>query len=168
MAKALVENETAPVDVVPPGRVRDRARDGLRRARRQDQPKEKRSKEASPARRPSERRYHQTIRRVDLWSVLNISICFYLCALVVVLAAGMVLWWIATTFGAIDSVEKLVGDFIGSDDFELLSWRILRGATLIGLVMVCLMVVVTTLGAAFYNLFSELLGGIEVTVVEDD
>ncbi len=168
MAKALVENETAPVDVVPPGRVRERAREGLRRARRQEQRKEKGRTAASPGRRTSERRYHQTIRRVDLWSVLKISICFYLCALVVVIAAGMVLWWIATTFGAIDSVEKLVGDFIGSDDFELLSWRILRGATLIGLVMVCLMVVTTVLGAAFYNLFSELLGGIEITVVEDD
>ena len=118
--------------------------------------------------RPTERRYHQTIRRVDLWSVVKISICFYLCALVVVIAAGVVLWWIATTLGAIDSVEKLVGDLIGSKDFVFMSWRILRGATLIGLVMVCVMVVVTVLAAAFYNLFSELLGGVEITVVEDE
>ena len=42
------------------------------------------------------------------------------------------------------------------------------GATLVGLVIVCLMVVCTVLAAAFYNLFSELLGGIEVTVVEEE
>ena len=41
----------------------------------------------------------------------------------------------------------------------------LRGATLIGLVVVCLLSRVTVLAAAFYNLFSELLGGVEVTVV---
>ena len=44
----------------------------------------------------------------------------------------------------------------------------LRGATLVGLVVVCLLVVITVLAAAFYNLFSELLGGIEVTVVEEE
>ena len=31
-----------------------------------------------------------------------------------------------------------------------------------------LLVVITVLAAAFYNLFSELIGGIEVTVVEDE
>ena len=41
-----------------------------------------------------ERRYRQTIRKVDLWSVLKISICFYVMALAVILFAGIVLWWI--------------------------------------------------------------------------
>jgi len=105
---------------------------------------------------------------VDLWSVLKISICFYLCALVVLLAASMFLWWIASAFGAVSNVEEFVGELIGSSDFELLTWRILRGATLIGLVMVCLMVVTTVVGAALYNLFSEILGGVELTVVEEE
>jgi hypothetical protein len=33
---------------------------------------------------------------------------------------------------------------------------------------VCLSVVVTVVGAAFYNLFAEIMGGIEITVVEED
>ena len=36
------------------------------------------------------------------------------------------------------------------------------------LVVVCLLTVITVIAAAFYNLFSELLGGIEVTVVEQE
>ena len=40
--------------------------------------------------------------------------------------------------------------------------------TLIGLVIVCVLVVITVLAAAFYNLFSELIGGLEVTVVEHE
>ena len=44
---------------------------------------------ARPKLRPSyERQYRQTIR-VDLWSVLKISICFYLSALIVLLVAGV-------------------------------------------------------------------------------
>ena len=116
-----------------------------------------------------ERRYRQTIRRVDLWSVLKISICFYLSALIVLIVSGMVLWWIASTAGIIGNLEDFVGDLIGSDDeFEFLSWEVLRASTLVGLVWVCLMVVVTVLAAAFSTLFSELLGGVEVTVVEDE
>jgi hypothetical protein len=119
-------------------------------------------------RRPMERRYRQTIRSVDLWTVLKISVCFYLCGLIVALGACMVLWWIASGLGVINNIENFVGDLLGSDDFEFLSWRILRGATLVGLVVVCLQVVCTVLAAAFYNLFSELLGGIEMTVVEEE
>jgi hypothetical protein len=119
-------------------------------------------------RRPMERRYRQTIRSVDLWTVLKISVCFYLCGLIVSLGALIVLWWIASGLGVIHNIENFVGDLLGSDSFEFLSWRILRGATLVGLVIVCLQVVCTVLAAAFYNLFSELLGGIEITVVEEE
>lgn len=117
-----------------------------------------------------ERRYRQTVRRVDLWSVLKISVCFHLTALIVVLFAGVVLWWIASAAGIIGNVETFVADLIGneSDDFEFLSWEVLRASTLVGLVFVSIMVVMTTLAAAFYNLFAELIGGVEVTVVEDE
>ena len=46
--------------------------------------------------------------------------------------------------------------------------EVLRASTLVGLVVVSLMVVCTVLAAAFYNLFSSVLGGIEVTVVEEE
>ncbi len=127
---------------------------------------------AKPARssvttRPVERRYRQTVRRVDLWSVLKVAVCFYLCALVVALGASVVLWTLARGAGAIDNVEGFMDD-LGFQDFEFLSWRILRAATLIGLVVSALATILTVLAAAFYNLFSELVGGIEITVVEEE
>jgi hypothetical protein len=114
-----------------------------------------------------ERRYHQVVRRVDLWSVLKVSLCFYLCALVVALGAGMVLWMIASGANVVDNVESFMDD-LGFADFKFLSWRILKAATLIGLVLVALGTMLTVLAAAFYNLFSELVGGVEITVVEQD
>ncbi len=129
--------------------------------------KPRRKRVASP-RQVFERRYVQTIRSVDLWSVLKVSICFYMCALIVMLVAGVMLWWIASAAGVVSSVESFVGQLVNNKDFKLLSWEVLRAATLIGLVIVCLLTVVTVLAAAFYNLFSELLGGIEVTVVEQE
>jgi hypothetical protein len=115
-----------------------------------------------------ERRYRQTVRSVDLWSVLKISICFYLCGLIVTLMAGVFLWVIASAFGVIENVESFFGDLLNSNDFHFLSWGVLQSATLVGLVLVCLMVVSTVIAAAFYNLFSDLLGGIEIDVVEEE
>jgi len=128
----------------------------------------KRAKRAATPRQVYERRYVQTIRSVDLWSVLKVSICFYLCALIVMLVASVMLWWIASAAGVISSVESFIGELVSNKDFRLLSWQVLRAATLIGLVGVCILTVLTVLAAAFYNLFSELLGGVEVTVVEQE
>ena len=117
-----------------------------------------------------ERRYVQTVRSIDLWSVLKVSICFYLCALLVMLLAGVLLWWIASAAGVVGNVEHLVGELVSNkkNGFHFLSWEVLRAATLIGLVMVCILTVITVLAAAFYNLFAELLGGVEITVVEQE
>ena len=78
-------------------RVGSRQRRPRARARR----KRRRKRTASPQQVVYERRYRQTVRSVDLWSVLKISLCFYLCALIVMLVAGVVLWWIASAVGAV-------------------------------------------------------------------
>jgi hypothetical protein len=100
--------------------------------------------------------------------VLKISLCFYMSALIVMLLAGVVLWWIASAVGAIHNIEDFVGKIVDDPHFHFLSFEVLRGATLIGLVIVCVLVVLTVLAAAFYNLFSELTGGLEVMVVEHE
>jgi Transmembrane domain of unknown function (DUF3566) len=122
----------------------------------------------APVGRTSRRSYRQTITKVDLWSVLKISTCFYLGALIVVLASAIGLWEIARIAGVIDSIQHFMRQLLGSNDFTFLSWRLLRGFTLIGLVIVCLSVVVTVVAAAFYNLFAEIMGGVVITVVEED
>lgn len=155
---------SAPVDEDPSPDGAARRRRGRReRAQQPQQPKGRVA--GAPL---NERRYHQTIRRIDLWSVLKLSTCFYLCGLVVVLVALMVLWWIASGLGLISNLESFISDSTGLEDFEFLSWQVLRGVTLFGLVLVCVLVVVTTIAAAFYNLFAEVLGGVEVTVVEEE
>ena len=148
-AKAVLESVPAP----PTAR-------GARRSRR--------APAAAPRRVAYERRYRQTVRSVDIWSVLKIALCFYLCALIVILLTGVVLWWLASAVGAVHNVEKFIGDLVSDKNFHFLSWEVLRGATIVGLVLVCVLVIITVLAAAFYNLFSELIGGLEVTVVEHE
>ena len=133
---------------------------------------ERRAAKASvPPRAPapsSERRYRQTVTKVDLWSVLKMSVCFYICGMAVTMVALVALWTIADAAGVIHSVEKFFGDLLQTKDFTFLDQEILRGALLIAAVFVVLAVVITVIAAAFYNMFAELFGGIELTITEDE
>jgi len=115
----------------------------------------------------SDRQYRQTVTKVDLWSVTKLSLCFYLSAMFVTVVAFVALWVIADAAGIIHSVEKFLGDLLSAKNFHFLSATVLRGAILIGLVVVALQVVITVIAASFYNIFAELFGGIEITVKEE-
>jgi hypothetical protein len=149
---------------VPPGR--QPAAPGPRPAAAQPQPRPA----AAPAPQPllESRRYRQTIHRVDLWSVLKISVCFYISAVAVVMVALVALWVIADAAGVINSVEKFFGDLLQTKDFTFLSGDILRGTLLVAAVLVVLLIVITVIAAAFYNVFAELFGGVEITISEDE
>jgi len=115
----------------------------------------------------SDRQYRQTVTKVDLWSVTKLSLCFYLSAMFVTVVAFVALWVIADAAGIIHSVEKFLGDLLSAKNFHFLSATVLRGAILIGLVVVALQVVITVIAASFYNIFAELFGGVEITVKEE-
>ncbi len=114
-----------------------------------------------------DRQYRQTVTKVDLWSVTKLSLCFYLSAMFVTIVALVSLWFIAVSVGIIHSVEKFLGDLLSAKNFHFLSATVLRGAILVGLVVVALQVVITVISASFYNIFAELFGGVEITVREE-
>lgn len=109
----------------------------------------------------------QTVRRFDLWTVLKVSLSFYLAALVALLLAFVVLWLVASSFGVVSSVEDFMTSLLSTKDFTFLSTRLLLGMTLVGLVLVTLLTLITVIAAGFYNLFAETIGGVEVILVED-
>jgi Transmembrane domain of unknown function (DUF3566) len=141
-------------------------RAGVTEARSASPDRKRRPRPAAPPRR--ERRLRHTVQKVDLWSVLKLSLCFYLCGLAVTIVALVALWLIADAFGIVSNIEDFIGDLLSSDDFTFLSGEMLRGVALVGLVVVMLQVVVTVIASAFYNLFAELFGGVEITVVEEE
>lgn len=147
--------EPVPVATEPPKKKRQRKRD-LRSA----------IALASP--RSGPRRSRCEVRRIDLWAALKIALCFYLAAVALVIIAGVVLWLIADAAGAIGNIERFMGKILSSKNYHLVSAQILEGTILVGLVLAALMTIITVVGAALYNLFAELVGGFEVTLVETD
>ena len=118
--------------------------------------------------RKQERRFRQTVQRIDLWSVTKMALCFYVSAMAVVVVALIALWAVADSAGIIDNVETFIGDLFSAKDFHFVSDQVLRGAVLVSIVLVALMVVFTIIAASFYNIFAELFGGIEITIREEE
>lgn len=114
------------------------------------------------------RRSRVEMSRVDLWSVLKVSLCFYLAGLAILLIAGLVTWLLLDAAGQIRSFERFMGDILSAKNYHLVASEVLIGGVLIGLVIVALVTVLTVIAAALYNVFSDLVGGIEVTLVEAD
>jgi hypothetical protein len=113
------------------------------------------------------RRARQVIRHFDLWSVLRFSLIFYLCMFLILLVAGIVLWLVATVTGVRGNVENFISDLIASK-FHFLGLQLLRGAAIGGLLLVIVGSAFNMLMAMLYNLISDVVGGIEISVLEDD
>ena len=131
---------------------------------------EKADKKASPPSMsavPRPRTTRAVVRRVDPWTVLKVSLLFYLAMFVVLLTAGVLLWTAARSAGVVDNVESFM-DSIGFTDFRFLPNRILRASFLGGLVMVVAGTAGNVLMTVLYNLISDVVGGLTLTLTDDD
>jgi hypothetical protein len=114
------------------------------------------------------RRVRRVVRHVDPWSVLKVSLIFYVCGYIVTMVAGILLWNIADRADMITKVEDFVEELGAYERFELLPDVILQRALLIGAILTVLATGLTVLAAVLFNLISDLVGGVRVVFVEED
>lgn len=113
------------------------------------------------------RRVRRVVRRLDTWSVLKVSVLFYLSLVVVVVLAGVLLWLMGSTVGVVDNVESFMRG-IGFENFRFVGRQLFRGALAAGLVLVVMGTGLTVLMSVIYNLISDVVGGIQLTVLEEE
>lgn len=113
------------------------------------------------------RRVRRVVRKIDTWSVLKVAALFHLSLLLVLLIAGVILWAAGSSVGAIEGVEKFMRA-IGFEDFRFVGAQLFRGFAAAGLVLVVLGTGLSVLVAVVYNLISDVVGGIELTVLEEE
>jgi hypothetical protein len=109
----------------------------------------------------------RVVRRVDPWTVLRFSVLLYASLLVVFIVAGILLWTAASVVGVIDNVEGFM-EGIGFTDFRFLPVQVLFGTIIGGLVLMVVGTGLNLLLAVLYNLIADVVGGIEITVLEED
>ena len=110
------------------------------------------------------------IRRVDPWTVLKVSLVLSVALFFVWMIAVAFLYLVLGGMGVWSKLNSNVGDLLtNTSNSELVSSSaIFGGAALIGLVNIVLLTAMATVGAFIYNLTTDLVGGIEVTLADRD
>ncbi|MGV0791322.1 DUF3566 domain-containing protein [Mycolicibacterium sp. XJ1819] len=113
------------------------------------------------------------IRHVDPWSTLKVSLVLSVALFFVWMIAVALLYLVLGGMGVWSKLNSNVGDLLtsasGSAGGELVSsGTIFGGAVLIGLVNIVLLTAMATLGAFIYNLTTDIVGGVEVTLADRD
>nr|QEO74233.1 hypothetical protein [uncultured bacterium] len=115
---------------------------------------------------PQGRRSRLIIRRVDPWTILKFSVLLYLSMYFVVLVAGIVLWTVATATGVRGNIESFLAELIASDQFKFEAPQILRSSVIGGALLVVIGCAANLLMAVLFNLISDVVGGIGISVEE--
>ena len=116
------------------------------------------------------RRVRRIIRKIDPWTVLKVSSLFN-----VVMALGIVLglvmfWSVLTAAGIPDKITDLLVRITLLDEGEnpfANTERFLRAAVFGSIVWAVLSTGFMTLAAVMYNLITDVVGGVEVVVLEE-
>ena len=117
--------------------------------------------------RPRMRRVTRVVRHVDPWSVFKVALCFSLVLYGVCLTAGVLLWNVAYTTGTIDNVQRFFESF-GWDTFRFKGGELYHNAWIAGLFCAIGLTGLIVLAATLFNLITDLVGGIRVTVLEEE
>ncbi len=113
------------------------------------------------------RRARLRLTRIDPWSALKVSLVFAAFLFVVWMVAVLVLFAILQGAGVFDSVNSTLTDVFGAHiDFS--GAVILGGAAVIGALSVVILTALGTVAAFAYNATAALLGGLDVTLTEQE
>ena len=112
------------------------------------------------------------IRRIDPWSALKVSLLLNVALFFVWMIAVAFLYLVLGAMGVWSKLNSNVGDLLTSSSGgggDLVSaGSVFGGAALVGLVNIVLLTAMATVGAYIYNLSTDIVGGVEVTLADLD
>jgi hypothetical protein len=137
-------------------------------------PAKKRPARASRPKRPP-RRARLRLTRIDQWSVMKTAFLLSIALGVVTIVSVLMVWSVLGAAGVWDSINTTVRDIVGeqaSTPFTIQNYlgtdRVIGFTMLVAVIDVVLLTAIATLSAFLYNMAAALLGGIDITLVEDE
>jgi hypothetical protein len=119
-------------------------------------------------RRPRVRKVTRVVRHIDAWSVLKVSVLFYVVLFVILLVAGVLLWNLAESTGTVRNVEGFIRDLFNLEKFDVSGRSLFRASWTLGVFLVIAGTGLNVTMAVLFNLISDLVGGVRVTVLEEE
>ncbi|MFI9150863.1 DUF3566 domain-containing protein [Streptomyces sp. NPDC053367] len=124
---------------------------------------------------PRVRKARLRVAKADPWSVMKVSFLLSIALGICTIVAAAVLWMVMDAMGVFSTVGGTISEATGSNEsngFDLQSFlslpNVLMFTTIIAVIDVVLATALATLGAFIYNLSAGFVGGVELTLAEDE
>ncbi|MBO8193243.1 DUF3566 domain-containing protein [Streptomyces oryzae] len=124
---------------------------------------------------PRTRKARLRVAKADPWSVMKVSFLLAVALGVCTIVAVAVLWMVMDAMGVFSTLGGTVSEATsaeGGGGFDLETFlslpRVLLFTSLIAVINVVLATALATLGAFIYNLSAGFVGGVELTLAEDE
>ncbi|GAA3042170.1 DUF3566 domain-containing protein [Streptomyces glomeratus] len=124
---------------------------------------------------PRTRKARLRVAKADPWSVMKVSFLLSIALGICTIVASAVLWMVMDAMGVFSTVGGTIAEATGSNEsngFDLQSFlslpNVLIFTTVIAVIDVILATALATLGAFIYNLSAGFVGGVELTLAEDE
>ncbi|GAB2865143.1 DUF3566 domain-containing protein [Streptomyces deserti] len=124
---------------------------------------------------PRVRKARLRVAKADPWSVMKVSFLLSIALGICTIVASAVLWMVMDAMGVFSTVGGTISEATGSSEsngFDLQAFlslpNVLLFTTIIAVIDVVLATALATLGAFIYNLSAGFVGGVELTLAEDE
>ncbi len=117
------------------------------------------------------RRVRLTVARVDPWSVMKLAFLLSVAIGIAMVVAAGVLWTVLDGMGIFTQINDFLSQILGAGKFDINDYvgfgKVLSLGTVIAVVNVVLLTALATLGAFLYNIATNLVGGLHLTLSDD-
>ncbi|MFE5035137.1 DUF3566 domain-containing protein [Streptomyces sp. NPDC056683] len=124
---------------------------------------------------PRTRKARLRVAKADPWSVMKVSFLLSIALGICSIVAAAVLWMVLDAMGVFSTVGGTISEATGSNEsngFDLQAFlslpHVLTFTAIIAVIDVILATALATLGAFIYNLSAGFVGGVELTLAEDE
>jgi hypothetical protein len=119
------------------------------------------------------RRARLQLRHIDTWSALKISLVLSIALFFIWMVAVGILYGVLNGLGVFKTLNDLFGQVSSVSGSEAVGdvitpGVVFGGAAVIGAINIVLMTALCTVGTFIYNMCSDLVGGLEITLSERD
>ena len=116
---------------------------------------------------PRVRRVSRVLREIDPITTLKVAAVLHFVLYVTALVALVLLWSVAGATGTIDNIESFLESF-GWETFVFDGRQLFVNVLFLGLFLAALGTIIWVLGAVVFNLIADLVGGVRMTVLEEE